>query len=412
MNDTVDVRLDRLVYGGDAIGRLPDGRAVFVPFTLPGELVRVRLVEEKPRYTRAELLEVLEPSPGRVTPRCLHYAYCGGCHYQHMSYTDQLEAKSAIVQEQLERIGGMKHLPTVDLLEAPQSWYYRNHIQFHLTRDGKLGFQKSHSNQTFSIRECHLPEAAISQLWPKIEIEPIPGLERISVRCGKDDDLIIVLESTDPQALEFSVEDLTVSMLHQGPGGSFVMAGSDHILMEISGKDFWVSGASFFQVNTRQAEAMVSYIMENLPADGTMSILDLYCGVGLFSAFLAPKVKSLVGVEISPEACADFTINLDDYDHVSLYEASVEDVCNSVSFNPDVIIMDPPREGLGKKTLIGILSQGAPRLVYISCDPATMARDARQLVDGGYELTKIALLDMFPQTYHVETVVMMSRVKE
>lgn len=405
MNDTIDIRIDSLVYGGDAIGRLADGRAVFVPFAIPGELARGRLVEKKPRYARAELMEILEASPQRVSPRCGHFSACGGCHYQHMDYPAQLDAKSAIVQEQLRRIGGLKDILPVETAAAPEScWRYRNHIQFHLTSEGKLGFQKAHSNQTFAIRECHLPEASINQLWPEIDIEPIPGLKRIGIRSGTDEDLMLILESSDPQPLDFSIEDLAVSVVHKGPGGNLVLAGSNHILMEVSGRRFRVSAGSFFQVDTLQANLMVEQIISTLPLNEAMTVLDVYCGVGLFSAFLAPKVKSLVGIEISPEACADFTTNLDEFDRVSLYEASAEDVLSSISFNPDVVLVDPPREGLGAKTIDGIFAQAASHLVYISCDPATLARDARRLVSGGYKLVKIALFDMFPQTYHIESV--------
>ncbi len=403
MIDTFEVRIERLVYGGEAMGRLPDGRAVFLHFAIPGELVRLRVVEEKPRYARAELVDVLEASARRVRPRCIHFTTCGGCHYQHMDYAAQVEAKLAILEEQLERIGGLKGTP-IEALTSPEPWYYRNHIQFHLTKEGKLGFQKAHSNQTFAIQECHLPEPGINRIWPQVDIEPIPGLVRLSLRVGKDEDLMLILESTQPQPLDFSIEDLPISVIQMGPGGNVVLAGSDQIQIQVLGRDFKVSAPSFFQVNTLQADAMVSYIMEALILDQTMTVLDIYAGVGLFSAFLAPIVKNLAAIELSSQACEDFTANQDEFDHVSLYEASAARVLNDVSFDPDVIIMDPPREGLDAKTMRGVLNQGASQLVYVSCDPATLARDARRLVEGGYALGKLAMVDMFPQTYHIETI--------
>jgi 23S rRNA (uracil1939-C5)-methyltransferase len=321
-----------------------------------------------------------------------------------MNYPTQIEAKSVILREQLGRIGGLQNIPTVEMLAAPEAWYYRNHIQFHQTREGKLGFQRAHSIQTFAIYECHLPETAINQTWPQIDIEPIAGLERISLRAGMNGDLMLILESTESQALDFRIEDLAISMVQKSSQGSLVLAGSDQIYLEVLERKFVVSSGSFFQVNALQAEAMVRHIMDNLPLDDAMTILDVYSGVGLFSAFLAPRVKNLVGIELSPEACEDFTLNLDEYENVSLYEASTEDVLSSVHFNPEVIIMDPPREGLGAKVVEGILAQDAKTLVYVSCDPATLARDARQLAAGGYKLQKIAMLDMFPQTYHLESI--------
>lgn len=404
MNNTYDVRIDRLVYGGDAIGRLADGRAVFVPFAIPGEITRLRLVEEKARYARAELVEVLEPSPKRIAAGCCHFTHCGGCHYQHLSYPDQLSGKSTILQEQLGRIGGLIDIPPVEIVAAPEPWHYRNHVQFHITHEGKLGFQQARSNQTFAIRECYLPEAAINQLWPQVDIEPVPGLERLSIRSGMDQDLMLVLESSAAQTLDFNIENLAISVVQKSPSGVLVLAGSDHLIMEVSGRRFWVSSTSFFQVNTLQAQGMVNHIMANLPLNETMTIVDVYCGVGLFSAFLASKAKKLVGIELSPEACDDFITNLDEYDHVSLYEASAEEVLGLVNFNPDLIVMDPPREGLGRKTVDGILAQEASYLVYISCDPSTLSRDAKLLASGGYKLMKIAMFDMFPQTYHIESV--------
>jgi 23S rRNA (uracil1939-C5)-methyltransferase len=393
-----------MAYGGEAIGRLPDGRVVFIPYAIPGETVRARIVEEKPRHVRAELVEVVSASAERIMPRCQHFSICGGCHYQHMNYPAQLKAKANIFQEQMERIGGIKNVPLIEIKTAPDPWRYRNHIQFHVSVEGKLGFQRARSNKPFAIRECHLPEVLINQLWPQIDLEPIPGLDRVSIRLGTADEMMLILESSARQLVGFSIEDLAVSVVQVGKVGSVVLAGSDHIMMEVAGRYFKVSPTSFFQVNTSQADAMVKHLLEYLPLTQNMTILDVYSGVGLFSAFMAPNVKRLVGIEISPEACEDFTTNLDEFDNVELYEAPAEKVLGSVHFNPDLILMDPPRTGLGRETVEGILAQGANRLVYISCDPATLARDSRQLTIGGYSLKKLSLFDMFPQTYHIESI--------
>jgi len=384
--------------------KLPDGRAVFIPFTIAGEHVRISLVEERKSYARAELVEVLEPSPVRVMPRCKHYTNCGGCHYQHVNYPTQVEIKSAILCEQLERIGGLEDITEVEVISAPDPWYYRNHIQFHLTREGRLGFQQARSNHTFSVHECHLPERLINQVWPLLEIEPVRGLERVSLRAGVNEDLMMILESTNPEPLDFQIEDLAISVVYKGPENVVVLAGSDAIHMEVSGKIFQVSAGSFFQVNTSQVEAMVGRIMEYLCSSDSLTVMDVYCGVGLISAFLAPHVKSLIGIEVSPEACTDFTTNLDEFDNVSLYEAPAEEVLANLKLKPDVIIVDPPRDGLGVKTVEGILAQEATILIYVSCDPATLARDARSLVAGGYILDKVTFIDLFPQTYHIESI--------
>lgn len=406
MNDTpvLEIMLTTHAYGGEAMGRLPDGRAIFVPFALPGERVRVKLVEEKRSFARGELLEVIQPAPERIAPRCPHFGECGGCHYQHLSYEDQLQVKTQILKDQLARIGNLAQAPVEPPIPAPQPFYYRNHIQFHLTPEGTLGFEASRTNQVVPIRECHLPDPRLEEIWRSLQIEPLPGLERVGLRVGAEDEIQLILESSAPEPLEFSVEELPVSAVHLGPGGCLVLAGSEAIRFEILGRNFQVSAGSFFQVNTRQAEAMVQHLLEILPLEGHPTILDAYCGVGLFSAFLAEKAGRLVGIESSPYACQDFAVNLDEFDNVTLYEASAEVVLSSMDFHPNIIVVDPPRAGLGKAALDGLLAQQAPWLAYVSCDPATLSRDARRLVASGYQLLRITPFDLFPQTYHIESI--------
>jgi 23S rRNA (uracil1939-C5)-methyltransferase len=399
-----EVTLNTLAYGGEALGRLVDGRAVFVPFALPGERVRIELVEHKRGYARARLLEVLISSPQRIKPRCPHFAMCGGCHYQHMPYILQLEAKAAILREQLQRIGRLPDPPVGQTIPSPQPWNYRNHIQFHLSPGGKLGFQAAGGLEAIPIQECHLPEGAISEIWPLLEIEPVPGLERVSLRSGVDGELMLVFESSAAELPELSIEELSLSAVYLSPAGVLVLAGSGSIEIEVLGRGFRVSAASFFQVNTLVAEAMVRHVLDNLVLDGQMALLEIYCGAGLFSAFLAPRVGRLVGIEASPAACEDFVDNLDEFDHVELYEAQAEMALPAIDFRPDVILVDPPRAGLGPPVIQEILRLQAPEIVYISCDPATLARDARQLLEGGYRLEKVTPFDLFPQTYHIESI--------
>ena len=393
-----------LVYGGDALGRLPDGRAVFVPFVLPGEKARIAVRQEKRGHVRGELLEILEPSPQRIAPPCPHFTLCGGCHYQHIPYEMQLAAKTEILRDQLQRIGGLADIPLNPAIASPAPFNYRNHVQFHLDPLGKLGFQASRSSQVIPITQCHLPEPPLNEIWPLLDLEPVPGLERISLRLGADDDIQLILESSDPQLFEFSVEELPISAVHLSPAGAVVLAGSEVLLMDILGRSFQVSAGAFFQVNTRLAEAMVRHILEILPLDPSTTLLEIYCGAGLFSAFLAPQVGRLVGIEVSPAACCDFAENLDEFENVELYEASAGEVLRQVNFHPDVILADPPRSGLDHPTLDALLAQQARWLAYVSCDPATLARDARRLSSEGYRLVQVTPFDLFPQTYHIESI--------
>jgi 23S rRNA (uracil1939-C5)-methyltransferase len=404
----VIVQLTGSAYGGEALGRLDDGRMVFVPFALPGEKVRISLVEEKRGYARAQLVEVLQAAPERITPRCVHFGSCGGCHYQHLPYAAQLATKTEILRDQLQRIGGLIDPPVREIVPAPEPFNYRNHVQFHLTGDGKLGFNIGRSNQVLAIQECHLPAPTLNQVWPLLDFEAMPEIERISLRLGMDDDVQLVLESDDSAPPELNVEDLPVSVVHLNQGEALVLAGSAFVTIEVHGRPFVVSAGSFFQTNTAMAEAMVNHVlqlMEDHLAFGPEKILlDVYCGVGLFSAFLASRVGRLIGIEASPSAAEDFAVNLDEFDQVELYEAPAEVVLPELAMRPTAALVDPPREGIDRRAMDGLLSLRPPLLVYVSCDPATLARDAKRLLAGGYRLEQVTPFDLFPQTYHIESI--------
>lgn len=398
------------VYGGEALARLPEGRAVFIPYVLPEEKIRIRLVEEKERYARAELLEVISPSSARIKPRCPHFTQCGGCHYQHIPYLDQLHIKQSILQNQLERVGKLVDPPVEDMVPSPSAWNYRNHIQFHISEEGNPGYLKHRSNQVVAIQECHLPEDSINDIWPSLDTEYIPGLDRISFRSGEGgQDTMIVLESSDPKPIEFVV-DLPLSAVHQGPGGEIVLAGDDFTIIEVHGFPFVVSAGSFFQVNTGVAELIVDYLIDALPLAEDTVLLDVYCGVGLFSVFLAPLVKQIIGFESDPSAAEDFLYNLAGFDTVKLYDLPAEDILPDLEISPDVILLDPPRAGISKKVLDGVVSLKPKIIAYISCDPATLARDVFRFHKQGYQLQSSTPFDMFPQTYHIESVNLFQRI--
>jgi 23S rRNA (uracil1939-C5)-methyltransferase len=397
------------VYGGDTLARLPDGRAVFIPFALPGEVCRIRLVEEKERFARAELLTVDSPSLHRVNPRCPHFKDCGGCHYQHIQYQEQLNIKREILVDQLKRVGKIQDPPVRITVASPAEWNYRNHIQFHLSKSGQPGFRRHRSDTVVPIQECHLPEDSLNQIWPALDLEYIPGLNRISLRSGDEgQDTLIVLESSDPQPLEFTV-DLPLSAVLQSPEGEVLLSGDDFTIIPVHEFPFVVSAGSFFQVNTRMAELLVDHLLETLPLKNDTVLLDVYCGVGLFSLFLAPHVKQVIGIESDPAAAEDFLYNLSGQSNVELYDASAEDVIGHLALEPDIILLDPPRSGLSRTVLDRVVELGPEIIVYISCDPATLARDAFRFTSQGYELVESTPFDMFPQTFHIESINLFQR---
>jgi len=385
------------------MGRLPDGRAVFVPFVLPGERARVRVVEEKRGFARAELLQVVRTSPQRINPRCAHFGICGGCHYQHLAYTEQLRIKEDIVREQLKRIGGIDEPPVLPIRPSQHEWNYRNAVQFHLSPNARLGYQKAGSHSVVEITECHLPEPALNEVWPRLDFEAQSGLDRLELRLGDYGDLLLGLDGLEPNPPEFGV-DFPISAVYRGPAGQMVLSGVDYTLITVLGFPFQVSSGSFFQVNTAQAEAMVGYLLGLAEIDRSSTVLDVFCGVGLFSAFLAQKAGKVVGIEVAPSACEDFSANLDQFDNVELYEGRAEEILPYLALKPDLIVVDPPRAGIERAALDALVEMGSPTLIYISCDPSTLARDAKRLINAGYHLIDVAPFDLFPQTFHVECI--------
>lgn len=397
-----------LTYGGDALGRLPDGRAVFVPFVLPGERVEIEVVEQKQRYARARPVEILEPSPERVAPTCIHYGTCGGCHYQHLAYENQVKIKTEILSEQLARIGGIPEPRVQAAVPSKNQVNYRNHVQFHLTTGGQLGYYAGRTKDVFPLQECHLPEVVINEVWPRLELDFIPGLEEVALRAGSDEDLQVILTNSTIEVPRFEIEDLPVSAVHISPGGMLVLAGSDRVYFEILEREFQVTAGAFFQVNTDSAARMVTHILETLPrfyplSDST-TLMDVYCGVGLFSAFLAPHVGRLIGIESSPAACADFEVNLEEFDNVELYEATAEEALPLLAVHPEVVLVDPPRSGIDRYAMDALIEMAPAVIVYVSCDPSTLGRDGGKLLRGGYRLEQVTPFDLFPHTYHIESI--------
>jgi 23S rRNA (uracil1939-C5)-methyltransferase len=403
VSNELTLELTAMAHGGAALGRDHVGRVVFVPGGIPGEMVRVRPVQVKERHAHAELLEVIEPSPDRVEPRCPHYGVCGGCHYQHIDYAAQLRFKTDVVRDQLGRVGHFTEPPVELTLASPVQWQYRNSVNFSPAADGKLGFWSRTEEQVVPIDECHIIEPGLQALYRELDLE-LPGLLRVTLRTGANGDLLVVFETEDvePPGLE---TDLTVSAAILLPTGEAANLIGENVLYErCAGREWRVSAGSFFQVNRASAENMVKLVREMADLHGTESVLELYSGVGLFTASLSAGADSVVGIEENPDAVADAAYNLDDTENVSLYQGPVEQILPDLERSFDVVVLDPPRGGVDPLVVDALKEIGAPRIVYVSCDPATFARDAKRLARGGYRLLTARPVDMFPQTYHVETV--------
>lgn len=417
----LELSITSLSHAGEGVARHA-GRVTFVPFALPGERVRVELVEEKKGFARAQLLEVLTPSPDRIEPRCPHHfsisnhqtpsSACGGCQLQHLAYPAQLAFKQGQVIEQLMRVGGWTEAeararvrPT---LPSPQPFGYRNQMQFALTAEGRLGLRAALTHHLVPIRECHIAAPPVMELFERLAIESAPEVERVTLRAGAEDSLVVFEARADAPDIE---TDLPVSVALLRPdGASLALAGRDYLIETVKGRDFQISAGSFFQVNTALAERLVDEVLAALDLNGGETVLDAYCGVGLFSAFLAPLVARVIGVESFEPAVDDAAVNLDEFDNVEIYNARAEDVLPTLEARVDAVVLDPPRAGCAPTVLEALIACAPARLVYVSCDPATLARDAKRLAAGGYRLDFVQPLDLFPQTYHIESVARFARL--
>ena len=395
------------VYGGNFLTKL-EGKTAFVPFVLPGELVKVLAVQEQKNYLFAEPVEISKPSTDRIQPVCPYFQICGGCHYQHINAHTQAKIKEQIFSEQLIKIGKLQTPNIRPMLTNGITLGYRNHLQVTPNPAGKLSFVHQRPQMGLvTVERCEIASQRINEVLRFLDFEPGHKITRVSIREGKDD-LLVVLESNSPEVPEINVEG-DFSVIHTSRGHNVVIAGNDHLVMEVSGQFFKVSAGSFFQVNSAMAAEMVQLILREGDFQPEDVVFDLYSGVGLFSVFIAPLIKEIVAIEESPYAAADFVENLDRFDNLSLFESDVAEALPLIDQKADVIIIDPPRAGIEKTVLDRLVGLKPRSIIYVSCDPSTLARDLSRFSANGYDLRFAQPLDMFPNTYHVESVSILDR---
>ncbi len=410
MPQTIELQLTAMAHGGSALGR-HEGRVVFVPYAIPGETVRVVLEEERARWARGRLLEIQQPSLHRVEPPCPHFGpgKCGGCHFQHIAYEAQAEYKRDIVVDQLARLGGLRDANVQEIIGAAQPWGYRNHAQFHTTPEGQLGFLTADSHTVVQIEECLILDPLLDELRAALDME-WPQLHRLSLRCGSaSGDRMAIFELNDYEDFDIEVDFPVSCIILLADGEAVVLMGNTYLEEHVAGRDYRISANSFFQVNTAGAEALVALVHEALAPARSDTLLDLYCGVGLFGLSLAEHVGRVLGVEADASAAADFRHNAQGLDQVELVEGKVQSVLPRIEGPVDLLLLDPPRAGAGPDVIDQVARLNPRRIAYISCDPATLARDARHLVESGFLLHEVQPVDLFPQTYHVESVALFLR---
>lgn len=452
VNMSIDVELTDLAYGGDAVGRY-EGRVLFVPGGIPGERVRVEIVEERRGHARATLIEILRPAPERVEP-AFPLLTDSGCQWQHIAYPAQLTWKAHIVRQLLVRIGkqpdALVH-PTIGMPPSIPPWHYRNYASFTVGPGNEVGFKLTESHDVQDLPDCALLHPALDQVYQLVRarlfeyfgealgemiqgftvrgaigavsnastgfmaagVKAVPTLLTVQARPGS------LIENPQQLAQELmTIAPGIVGVIIERVGGRYgrVFVGQEFLTDVVLGRRFRVSADSFFQVNPVQTAVLVERAMAMLEPQRSDVVLDGYSGVGLFSAFLSPRSARVVAIESQPSAVMDARASaaLNNQNNITSLEGTLEHILSQLHYRReriDLALVDPPRAGCHPKALQALQTLMPRAICYVSCDPSTLARDIATLCSGGrYRLVAAQPVDMFPQTYHIECVALLARV--
>lgn len=408
--DTIELTLAEMVHGGNALGR-HQGRPIFVPYAIPGERILARIVDDRGRYAFAQGVTLLEPSPARVRPICPHFGpgRCGGCAFQHIAYEAQTDFKRDVVIDQLKRLGGVRNPVVHPTIPSPDAWAYRSHTTFQVDGEGRLCYLGTDGHSLIPIEECHIIRPELVELFEELAFDEIPALDRVRLQVGTDGAGMVILSTKDDEAPALEV-DLPVSINFLLSDNEPVnLIGSSHTDYTLRGRTFRVTAGAFFHPNIPQTERLIDLVVERLDLTGRETVLDLYAGVGTFTAFIAARAALVTTVESYPPAVSDADENLSDFDNIDLIEGSVEAVLPQLSERYDAAVVDPPPAGMDGRALDALAAQAPRTLVYVSADPAALARDAKRLAQKGYRLVDTQPVDMQPQTYQIQCVAHFTR---
>lgn len=419
------LRIEKPIYGGAGLAR-SEGKAIFVPFALPGEDIEAHIVEDKGGYATAELDSVMEPSAQRVAAPCPYFGACGGCHYQHARYADQVRMKVAILRETLER-AKIREMPDIEALTG-EPWGYRNRVRLHVQANPfSLCYKRRNSHVNLPVETCPIAAPALQQVISILNqggqrLDLAANASEVEIFTNSDESELQVTFFTQRPAPEAQMwlrnvwpqlrENLPAlvgaaifsSEKGRQPNTFIAQVGESSLRYAAGQMQYQVSLSSFFQVNRFLIEPLIQRVTEG---ESGRAAWDLYAGVGLFSVPLAAQFAAVTAVESAAGSVRDLRANLRGPEHRVVAAETASFLRRAVEQHlpaPDLIVVDPPRAGLGRDvtTMLGKLR--APRITYVSCDPATLSRDLAALLESGYRLRKMQLVDLFPQTFHLESV--------
>jgi tRNA/tmRNA/rRNA uracil-C5-methylase (TrmA/RlmC/RlmD family) len=399
----IELDITTVAFGGDGIGRV-DNFVVFVPFVIEGERVEAEIVEVKKRYATADLIRVITPSPLRVEPRCSYYMRCAGCQYQHVEYAHQLQLKRNQIRDIFQRIGGIAEPPIEPVVASPRPYGYRNKIVVH--GPGKPGFWTVRGRSIIAVDHCPIARDEINEKLSALSHQPL-GSPKLGEGGSVEAKHLTIRCNSEGKAWTFTESSAGVSPVSE----EAERAGRPRYIAEtILGKTLHVPLTSFFQVNQGVIELALEYARRIFGASGCNTLVDAYCGVGLFALLLADLARHVYGMEVDKQAIAAANENAArlGLTHYDFYAGSTDRLLfytlRQLRLDETCLILDPPRSGCGKAVLKTLREQKPRKIVYVSCAPPMLARDIKELLRFGYKLERVTPFDMFPHTAHCEAV--------
>lgn len=437
------ISITGLNHEGDGVGRTEEGKVVFIPFALPREKISCNLTLEKKRWCKGELQEILSPSPHRIEPLCATYYQCGGCSLQHLEYKEQVKWKRGKVRQNLSRLGGLQQLEVLPLLSADNIFGYRNKLTLHYAqikeKENALGFFSPGTRSLVPVDNCLLASSLMNdaikllskilQDLPPKKIKKTMNKEIVLRQSFSRQELLLLFRyfREDSEKLEKishllkEKQPALTSAWQELPGKNErpackPLAGKEKLFEELLGKNFYLGPSTFFQVNKAQAQVLYQKVLELLePVSPAGTLVDIHCGAGLMTLLTASMAQKVIGIESFPPAVEDARYNaqINNISNATFLEGAAEkhlpQLLKKKKEIPDLALLNPPRVGCSPSLLRTINNSKIPHLIYVSCDPATLARDLRILINGGYRPGPVQPLDMFPQTSHVESIVALEK---